>query len=85
MVLMLERMDRGGLSLGWKADCLVTSRNFSKDHVDVEVLDDQKGVRWRLIDFYCLSYNNDRERTWNLLRNLGRSQSIHCILSGDFN
>lgn len=34
---------KGGLRFGWKVDCVVTFRNFSNDHIDVEIQDTQGG------------------------------------------
>ncbi|KAK5833131.1 hypothetical protein PVK06_016943 [Gossypium arboreum] len=76
---------RGGLSLGWKIRCSMTFRSVSKDHIDVEVQETQKGPIWRWTGFYGSLYKQEREMTWNLLRRLGRPQNLSWLVSGDFN
>ncbi|PPS02002.1 hypothetical protein GOBAR_AA18669 [Gossypium barbadense] len=42
----------GGLSLGWKGNSLIKLKNFSSQHIDVEVYDNDCGVVWRLMGLY---------------------------------
>lgn len=51
----------------------------------MKVLNHQRGGSWRWIRFYGSPYSNDQECTWNLLRNLGRSQSLSWMVCKDFN
>ncbi|KAA3488936.1 reverse transcriptase [Gossypium australe] len=43
---------RGGLSLGWKGNSLISLKSFSSFHIDVEVQDKECGTKWRLTWFY---------------------------------
>lgn len=43
---------RGGLSLGWNGNSLITLKSFSSFHIDVVVHDNEGGGCWRLTGFY---------------------------------
>ncbi|KAH1121242.1 hypothetical protein J1N35_004402 [Gossypium stocksii] len=65
---------RGGLSLGWKGNSLITLRSYSPFHVDVDINDYENGASWRLTEFYGNPDERYRRRSWELLRQLG---SVH--------
>ncbi|KAA3464886.1 reverse transcriptase [Gossypium australe] len=43
---------RGGLSLGWNGGHLVTLKSFSKNHIDVEIQEEEGKPCWRFTGFY---------------------------------
>lgn len=43
---------KGGLSLGWNGNDLVSIRSYSSSHVDAIILDPDNGVEWRFTGFY---------------------------------
>ncbi|KAA3453717.1 reverse transcriptase [Gossypium australe] len=76
---------RGGVSLGWKGNLLVSLLSFSSYHVDVEINDTMCDVKWRLTGFYGNPDENGRSESWNLLRRLGSSSNAPWVVLGDFN
>ncbi|KAH1038036.1 hypothetical protein J1N35_039779 [Gossypium stocksii] len=43
---------RGRLSLGWKNDFSVNTREVHSHFIDVDITDDANGKKWRLTRFY---------------------------------
>ncbi|KAK5793316.1 hypothetical protein PVK06_034458 [Gossypium arboreum] len=66
---------RGGISLAWKAEITVRLNNFSKNHIDVLVKEDNVNQEWRFTGFYGLPYITNKDDSWNLLRRLGQNQN----------
>ncbi|KAK5770560.1 hypothetical protein PVK06_046711 [Gossypium arboreum] len=60
----------GGLYLAWKGDISVLPQSFSTSHIDVIIDDMEKGIKWRFTGFYGSLYHQDRDATWDLLRQL---------------
>ncbi|KAA3462519.1 reverse transcriptase [Gossypium australe] len=75
----------GGLCLAWKEVINVTLRNFSKNHIDVMVKEENSNQEWRFTGFYGSPYSNCKNDSWNLLRKLGEDQSQPWLVKGDFN
>ncbi|KAH1080052.1 hypothetical protein J1N35_019813 [Gossypium stocksii] len=48
---------KGGLSLGWKGNNLISLRSFSTSRIDVDIQDPKLGESWRLTGFYVVSRN----------------------------
>ncbi|KAA3477129.1 reverse transcriptase [Gossypium australe] len=76
---------KGGLSLGWKGNSLVSFKSFSSFHIDVEIQDNDCSAKWRLTRFYGNLIERDRRESWNLLRQLIGDHNIPWIVLGDFN
>ncbi|KAA3481168.1 reverse transcriptase [Gossypium australe] len=51
---------RGGLSLGWRGNSLISLKSFSSYHIDVEVQDNECGTKWRLTG----QLNTDQSIPW---------------------
>lgn len=75
---------RGGVTGLWKENfnCRITS--YSLNYIDMEVIDDIKGV-WRLTGFYGFSERDRRRDSWRLLRHLSSMSPIPWCIIGDFN
>ncbi|KAA3487169.1 reverse transcriptase [Gossypium australe] len=58
---------------------------FSKRHIDVIIEDTDKGNRWRFTGFYGSPYIQDRNESWDLLRNLSNAEELSWLVCGDFN
>lgn len=43
---------RGGISLGWKGNALVSLKSFSSFHINVEIHNNECGDTWRLTGFF---------------------------------
>ncbi|XVE83785.1 hypothetical protein DITRI_Ditri16bG0114600 [Diplodiscus trichospermus] len=74
----------GGLAMLWKEQVDLRITSFSKNHIDVEIVD-TNDLKWRLTGFYEEPDTNSRKLSWNLLRNLGIRNNIPWICMGDFN
>ncbi|KAL1060363.1 hypothetical protein V6Z11_D03G112200 [Gossypium hirsutum] len=75
----------GGLSLGWKEGGNVSLKSFSKSHIDVEIENEEETGSWRLTGFYGEPVENERKKTWDLLKYLKRESSKPWLTIGDFN
>ena len=60
-------------------------QNFSKRHINVVVADDERDVKWRFTNFYGTQYAQDREDSWEILKNLHNDEDIPWFVCGDFN
>ncbi|KAK5774606.1 hypothetical protein PVK06_042462 [Gossypium arboreum] len=76
---------RGGLSIGWNGGQLVTLKSSSKNHIDVEIQEDEESPRWHFMSFYRARDVRYKAESCNLLRRLGRNNSLPWIVGGDFN
>lgn len=76
---------RGGSSLGWNGNSLVSLRSFSSFYIDIDIRDNECDVAWRLTGFYGNSEERNRRKSWELLRHLSHDQAIHWVVLGDFN
>lgn len=74
----------GGLVLFWKEGINVELYNYSKYHIDVEIIE-RDGFRWRLTGIYGEPAANKKENTWRLLRNLNAQMERPWLCLGDFN
>ncbi|KAL8106853.1 hypothetical protein AgCh_023591 [Apium graveolens] len=84
-MLMVEAQGRsGGLALFWKENDQVKLLSLSQNHIDVEIT--IRGMlTWRLTGFYGEPNQNQRRRTWDLLRHLARDSNLPWVTMGDMN
>ncbi|KAA3483859.1 reverse transcriptase [Gossypium australe] len=76
---------KGGLSLGWNGNSLISLRSYSPFHIDADVNDCDNGVKWRLTGFYGNPIERLRSMSWDLLRHLHNSNYGPWLVLGDFN
>ncbi|KAA3474191.1 reverse transcriptase [Gossypium australe] len=76
---------RGGLSLAWKDDIVVTLRSFSKWHMDVLIKEDGNQEDWRFTGPYGSPYLRDQNLVWNLLKRLSQEGNYPWLVARDFN
>ncbi|PPR92831.1 hypothetical protein GOBAR_AA27843 [Gossypium barbadense] len=76
---------KGGLSLGWKENYLVSLRSFSSSHNDVDIHDHKREEVWHLTSFYGDPDGRFRCTSWDLLRQLCIDPSILWVVLGDSN
>lgn len=74
----------GGLALLWKKEVVLILHNYSKYHIDVEVVE-QDGFRWRFTGIYGEPSSDKRGVTWKLLRILNQQLNLPWLCAGDFN
>ncbi|KAA3469398.1 reverse transcriptase [Gossypium australe] len=58
---------KGGLSLGWNNNSLISLRSYSSFHIDADVNDKDSGVKWRLTGFYGNPIERLRSNSWTFL------------------
>lgn len=51
----------------------------------MEILEEKGTPRWRFTGFYEAPDVKDKAVTWDLLRRLGRNNSLQWLVGGDFN
>jgi hypothetical protein len=73
-----------GLTLMWKRHVNIELHNFSRYHIDVQVVE-QDGYRWRFTGIYGEPTTEKRDKTWKLLRILNQLLSLPWLCAGDFN
>jgi exonuclease III len=74
----------GGLALMWKKHVDVELHNFSRNHIDVIIVE-QDGFRWRFTGIYGEPTTEKKEKTWKLLRVLHQQLNLPWLCAGDFN
>jgi hypothetical protein len=74
----------GGLAVFWLRGIDVVLRNFSDNHIDVDVCEDD-GYKWRFTGIYGFPQTEDRHKTWTLLRDLHSQEDVPWLCAGDFN
>lgn len=68
----------------WSKEVSCTIINYSKNFINIEVMDPMKGV-WRLTLFYGLPGSGQRKQSWDLLRHLKPPVNYPWCIIGDFN
>lgn len=80
---MLEK-GVGGIAVFWRWGINVVLRNYSDNHIDVDVVE-MDGFKWRFTGIYGFPQIEDRHKTWSLLRDLHLQESLPWLCAGDFN
>ncbi|XP_062014558.1 uncharacterized protein LOC133731122 [Rosa rugosa] len=75
----------GGLGMFWTEDVQVQVGTFSPHHIDIMIDGGSGNPRWRLTGFYGFSRTSERDRSWQLLRDLRDLDSLPWVVIGDFN
>ncbi|XP_042968981.1 uncharacterized protein LOC122301651 [Carya illinoinensis] len=77
---------KGGLALYWGKEVALSIVNFSSNHIDAEISDENVvGGCWFLTCLYGVPETHLRHRTWALLRSLRRSRGEAWLVMGDLN
>ncbi|XP_024155779.1 uncharacterized protein LOC112163738 [Rosa chinensis] len=77
--------DCRGFGLFWRNEVPVRLRNYSTNHIDVEVGAIGSVGAFRFTGVYGVAIAADRMITWNLLRTLAAQVNMPWIVAGDFN
>ena len=75
----------GGLVLLWDDTLDLVVKSFSNSHVDAIIQGDVSTGPWRFIGFYGHPEACQRWESWELLRLLGRQNSLPWLCCRDFN
>lgn len=74
----------GGIVLLWKDKNVASLLSYSDHHIDV-VVNIPNMLQWRLTGFYGHAARNNRNLSWNLLRQLSSRSTLPWCCIGDFN
>ncbi|VFQ59853.1 unnamed protein product [Cuscuta campestris] len=84
-VLAVDSSGRSGrLALFWNRESKVSLISYSRNHVDVNVLNKCNGP-WRFTGFYAHPRWSQRLDSWNLLKSLKSGSTLPWMVMGDFN
>ena len=75
---------KGGLLLVWKKEVRIYSRTTTFSCIDVSV-EESDGRMWRLTGVYGEPNWDNKERTYQLLRDLHAQSTLPWVAVGDFN
>ena len=73
----------GGLCLYWKEDVLFSLVSYSQHHICGDI--DDGGKRWRFVGIYGWAKEEEKHRTWTLIRHLCENTTLPILIGGDFN
>ncbi|XP_057247549.1 uncharacterized protein LOC130589924 [Beta vulgaris subsp. vulgaris] len=75
----------GGLCLFWKDEKVsLTLVSFSHNHMCGDVVDN-RGLQWRFVGIYGWPEEENKHKTWNLIRSLCDEYEGPIMFGGDFN
>ena len=77
---------QGGIAVLWRRGIDVALKNFSDNHIDVDVTETD-GSAWRFTGVYGFPQTEAKHRTWTLLKDLRLQDNINVpwLCAGDFN
>lgn len=83
---VVDRIGRsGGVAVIWHRPFSCQILNYSSNYINMEVLEVDRNVRWRLTGFYGYPERVRRRDSWELIRNLASMSSLPWCIIGDFN
>ncbi|XP_075507434.1 uncharacterized protein LOC142544260 [Primulina tabacum] len=74
----------GGIGVLWRKIGDFTIVNYSRNHVDLIVSDEEHG-EWRCIGYYAFPEKHRRRDSWNFIRSLAAQSSLPWLCIGDYN
>lgn len=74
----------GGIAMFWNNAEDIQLLSFSRSYIDISIKS-TTAVTWRLTGIYGEPARAQRQKTWDLLRNLSRDANLPWCLVGDFN
>lgn len=74
----------GGLALNWNKEEDINVRSMSSRHIDVSIRH-FSGEYWRFTGIYEWSEHGQKQKTWDLVRHLGKDSEMAWVIRGDFN
>ncbi|XP_057250800.1 uncharacterized protein LOC130591483 [Beta vulgaris subsp. vulgaris] len=73
----------GGLCIFWTEDVKFTLVSFSQNHICGDI--DAGSMSWRFVGIYGWPKEEDKHKTWSLLRHLCEESPLPLLIGGDFN
>jgi hypothetical protein len=74
----------GGLALLWRNGIDLTVKSLSKYHIDA-VIKGEDGISWWFTWIYGESKNDEKEKTWEIMRELKGKMDLPWMMCGNFN
>ena len=74
----------GGLAMFWGDEINLTLLSCSLNHMDFRV-EEENGRHWRLTGMYGYPEEENKAKTWDLMKTLSRDTSLPWLCFGDFN
>uniref|UniRef100_A0A453KYM4 Reverse transcriptase domain-containing protein n=2 Tax=Aegilops tauschii subsp. strangulata TaxID=200361 RepID=A0A453KYM4_AEGTS len=74
---------RGGLALMWKRHVNAKLHNYSRYHIDMEIVE-QDGYKWQFTGVYGEPSSDKKDNTWKLLKILNQQLNLPWLCAGDF-
>lgn len=85
-LFVVDSVGRSGvLVLLWSADIRVDIQNFSRRHINADIIEESNGQHWKFTGFYGHPEVGKRCEAWSLLRHLRSFSLIPWLCVGDFN
>jgi hypothetical protein len=75
----------GGLALLWKEKNFLEIQNYSRWHINAEMVNEEGRGRWKFSGFYGQPAWNKRHESWSLLKHLKSFPPEPWMCCGDFN
>jgi hypothetical protein len=75
----------GGLAMLWNERVDLKLNTYSRNHIDVLVVEKGSGIEYRLTGFYGNAETSKRKESWALLKHLSQQSAVPWVCLGDFN
>ncbi|XP_075485321.1 uncharacterized protein LOC142525036 [Primulina tabacum] len=80
----VDRLGRsGGIGVLWRKTRDFTIVNYSRNHVDLIVSDEEHG-EWRCTGYYAFPERHRRRDSWNFIRSLAAQSSLSWLCIGNY-
>lgn len=73
----------GVLCIFWREEIKFSLVSYSQNHISGDIEDGDK--KWRFVGIYGWPKEEDKYKTWNLIRHLHADSEIPILFGGDFN
>ena len=75
----------GGLAMFWRKEINLEIKSYSKHHIDVVIIEEASGFKWRITGFYGHPETYRRKESWSFLNTLNQQYHLPWLCLGDFN
>lgn len=75
----------GGLALFWKDEANIRILSSLDYHIDAEIGGVGDATHWKITGFYGHPIKQERDTSWNLLRQLAQRSSLPWVVGATFN
>lgn len=75
----------GGIAFLWNEQVSLSILSYSLNHILVDVIDGEGGDNWSLSGIYGYPEENNKKKTWGLIRQISNSVNEKWLCIGDLN